>query len=77
VEELKEPTLEKGVEEWLGSSKLAIDLIEVFCITKEFRLILGVDLQRGVEIPNGIEACEIRVQSRLGCCILCKSWKDY
>lgn len=46
-------------------NKLAIDLIEVFCITKEFWFILGVDLQRGVEIPIGIEACEVRVQSRL------------
>jgi hypothetical protein len=40
-------------------NKLAIDLIKVFCITKEFWLILGV------EIPNGVEACEIQVQSRL------------
>jgi hypothetical protein len=44
-------------------NKLAIDLIKVFCITKEFWFILTSKGE--LRSPSGIEACEVGVQSRL------------
>jgi hypothetical protein len=73
VEELREPTLETRVREWLSiyNYTLLANLIVVFCITKEIQPILGAYLQRGIEIPSGIKAYEEEFD--LGCCNPCKS----
>ncbi len=67
MEELREPTLETRVREWLSISNytLLTHLIVVFCITNEIQPILGAYPQRGVEIPSGIKAYEVGVRSRL------------
>jgi hypothetical protein len=63
VEELREPTLETRVGEWLNINNytLLANLIVVFCITKEFQPIFGAYFQRGIEIPSGREAYEVGV----------------
>ncbi len=67
LEELKEPTLERRVREWLSiyNYTLLANLLIVFCITKEFQPILGAYSQKGIEIPSGIKAYEVGVWSRL------------
>jgi hypothetical protein len=67
VEELREPTLETRVGEWLSiyNFTLQANLIVVFCITKKFQPILGAYPQRDIEIPTDIKAYEVRVRSRL------------
>ncbi len=67
MEELRKPTLETRVGEWLSIYNYTIlaNLIVVFCITKKIQLILRAYPQRGVEIPSGIKAYEVGVRSRL------------
>ncbi len=67
MEELREPSLETRVGEWLSiyNYTLLANLVVGFCITKEFQPILGAYPQRGVEMPSGIKAYEVGVRSRL------------